>query len=280
MVSTARQLTRLAVLAVLGCALVYVVALGTHWGHAADARALPGGTSGLAWERAHAAASRAVHSIHVATIAVAMVAATLVALWRRRRDLVVVSVATLAGANLTTTILKPLLGHADPLGGEPARVLHSTFPSGHATAAMSLALVAVIVSPRRWRPWVALVAAGYAAAVGVALVLRFDHYPSDVVGGYLVAAAWAAAMAAVALRHRENVPAPALALPSRGTIALAVSLVTVAGMLALAPASHLGHGVFAVSAVAIAAIALLLPVGLTLVLARGDRRPRAQQPSG
>ena len=278
--STARQLTRIAVLAALACALVYVVALGTRWGLRVDAKALPGSTGGIAWERAHAAARRAVHTISVATILVGAVGAALVALRRQRRDLAVVAIATLAGANLTTFILKPLLGHADALGGEASRTINDSFPSGHATAAMSLALVAVVVSPRRWRPWVAVAAAAYAATVGVALVLRFDHYPSDVVGGYLVATAWATAMAAIALRHREHaVPAPApLPMPPRGTLLIALGLVIAAAGLLAAPARHLDHGVFAVSAVAIAGIALLLPVGLTFVLARGDRRPRAQRP--
>jgi uncharacterized protein (TIGR03382 family) len=269
-VSTARQLTRLTVLAVMACALVYVVALGTRWGLHADAKALPGGTSGITWERAHAAASRAVHTIHSATIAVGALAAALVALRRRRRDLAVVAVTTLAGANLTTFVLKPLLAHADPLGGEAARSLDASFPSGHATAAMSLALVAVIVAPRGWRPWVAIAAAGYAATVGVALVLRFDHYPSDVVGGYLVATAWATAMAAIALRHREEgaTAARPLPTPSFGNVLAGAGLVIAAGGLLLAPASRLGHGVFAVSAVVIAALALLLPLALTVMLSR------------
>jgi membrane-associated phospholipid phosphatase len=264
-VTTARQLTRLAVLAVLACALVYVVALGTRWGLNADARALPGGTSGVTWARAHAAASRAIHTIHVATIALAGVAAALVALRRGRRDLAAVALATLAGANLTTFVLKPLLAHADPLGGEALRRLDASFPSGHATAAMSLALVAVMVAPRRWRPWVAVAAAVYAGTVGVALVLRFDHFPSDVVGGYLVAGAWATAMAAIALRHRG---APPVRMPSPGIVLTGAGFVLAAGALLLAPASHLDHGVFAVSAVVIAGLALLLPVALTVMLSR------------
>jgi hypothetical protein len=123
------------------------------------------------------------------------------------------------------------------------------------------------------------VAAGYAAAVGLGLVIRFAHYPSDVVGGYLIAGAWATAMAAIALAHRDRgAPEPAPArMPAPGTILIGVGLALAAGGLLLAPASHLAHGVFAVSAVAIAGLALLLPVGLTLVLARGDRRPRAQR---
>jgi hypothetical protein len=44
--------------------------------------------------------------------------------------------------------------------------------------------------------------------------------------------------------------------------------VVAAGGLLLVPASHLGHGVFAVSAVVIAGFALLLPVALSVMLSR------------
>ena len=268
MTTTSRHLVRLSVLAILACALVYVVALGTRWGLHADERAFPSGIGGVTWEHAHAALRRAVDTIHVATVVLAAVAAVLAALVRRRFDLAAVAVATLAGANLTTHLLKPLLAHADPLGGEAARGLDASFPSGHATAAMSLALVAVIVAPRRWRGWVSVLAAGYAACVGVGLVALVAHYPSDVVGGYLVAGAWAAAMAAIALAWRERGgPAPArVPLPSAGTAIALLGLALVAAALLLVPASHLRHGVFAVSAVAISAIALMLPLGLTIVL--------------
>jgi membrane-associated phospholipid phosphatase len=270
--STARRLTILCVLAVLLCALVYVVALGTSWGLDADARGLPTGTTGQAWARAHAASRRAVDTIHVATVALAALAAAFVALRRRRPDLAVVALATMAGANVTTQVLKPLLAHANPLGGESARWLDDAFPSGHATAAMSIALVAVIVAPRRWRPWIALAASVYAASVGVGLVVRFAHYPSDVIGGYLVAGAWATAMSAIALARREHGrPARPVRLPSPGVLAVATLAAVVVGGLLLVPASHLGHGVFAVSAVAIAGMALAMPVALTLVLGRSRR---------
>lgn len=271
--SRARQLTQLSLLAVLACAAVYMVALGTRWGLDADDRALPNGVSGPAWENAHRALHRIVDTIHVASLALAGLLAVLVALRRKRRDLAAVAVATLVGANVTTAILKPLLGRTDPLGGEADRVLTNAFPSGHATAAMSLALIAVIVSPRRWRPAVAPAAAGYAAAVGVGLVVIFAHYPSDVVGGYMVATAWATAMAAIALVRRDRVaPVPPVRTPSLATVLVAGGLVLVVGGLLLAPASRLGHGVFAVSAVAIAGLALLLPVGLTFFLSRSPEK--------
>ena len=91
--------------------------------------------------------------------------------------------ALVAGANLTGPGLKvalahprfhPLLGR-DQLGAE-------AFPSGHATAAMSIALAAVLVAPARVRVVVASVAAAYVIAVATSLLVIGWHYPSDVAG--------------------------------------------------------------------------------------------------
>jgi membrane-associated phospholipid phosphatase len=272
--STARRLTILSVLAVLTCALIYVVAFGTARGLDIDSRALPRATSGEAWARAHVALRRAVDTVHVATLALAALTAAFVALRRRRGDLAFVALATMAGANATTHVLKPLLAHADPFGGEAARWLDATFPSGHATAAMSIALVGVIVAPRHWRPLIGLAASVYAAAVGVGLIVLLAHYPSDVVGGYLVAGVWATAMSAIALARREHgEPARPVRLPPRGVLGAAGLSAAVVGVLLLVPASRLAHGIFAVSAVLIAALALAMPAGLTLVLSRERRAP-------
>ena len=273
--STSRQLTRLSLLAVSLCAAVYVVAVGTSWGRSLDAGAIPRDTTGPNWERAHVALRHAIDTIHVATVALAVCAAVLVALRRRRPDLAAVALVTIAGANLTTHLLKPLLARVDLFGGEGARSITAAFPSGHATAAMSLALVAVIVAPRRWRGWVSLAAAGYAGTVGVGLIVRVFHFPSDVVGGFLIAAAWGTGAAAVALSRREGAAtAPAPRLPRRTVLvrsALILAAAVVVALLLREPAAHLHRGLFAVAALTIASLALLLPVGLTFVLARGHR---------
>jgi membrane-associated phospholipid phosphatase len=103
----------------------------------------------------------------------------------------------LGGAAMTTQLLKPALAHAhfesDVVGFDhlinPV-ITVPAFPSGHATAAMSLALAGVLVAPRAWRPLIAAGGALFALAVGFALVAAGWHFPSDVVGGYLVATAW------------------------------------------------------------------------------------------
>jgi membrane-associated phospholipid phosphatase len=129
-----------------------------------------------------------------ALLGAALVAAAL-ARGRPRAALAVPVV--LGGAALTSQVLKPLLADARVchcLADE--RVAAASWPSGHATAAMALALCAVIVVPARWRPTAAVLGAGLAVAVSYALLTLGWHYPSDVLGGFLVAALWAAAAVA------------------------------------------------------------------------------------
>jgi hypothetical protein len=55
---------------------------------------------------------------------------------------------------------------------------------------MAIALAAVIVAPRALRPLVAAGGALFALLIGFVIVALGWHFPSDIVGGYLVATAW------------------------------------------------------------------------------------------
>lgn len=117
---------------------------------------------------------------------------------RRTRE-TVAAVAIVAGANLTTQLLKLLLEHprfAAGLGfGQPWA---NSFPSGHTTAAASLAVALTLVVAPRLRPTVAAAGALVTVAVGIGLVVISAHYPSDVLGALLVVASWSfAALAAL-----------------------------------------------------------------------------------
>jgi membrane-associated phospholipid phosphatase len=197
-----RRFSALSALAIFGCSLVYVVALGTGIGRRADARALTIGPHHGFPPHPSATLFHAVEVGPVVLIVLVALLAGLVALYGKRLAAAAVATATLAGANLTTYLLKPVLAHADPLSGESARSLHASFPSGHATAAMSVALAVVILAPHNWRGWVAAIAAVYAACVGLVLVALVFHYPSDVAGGYLIAIAWAGALSAIVVVRR------------------------------------------------------------------------------
>jgi membrane-associated phospholipid phosphatase len=124
------------------------------------------------------------------------------ALARSRPRTAVAAVAVLALAPFTSETLKPLLAH-------PHVVLYhevigpASWPSGHSTAALALALSAVLVAPARLRPFVAVLGGLFALAAGSYLLILAWHMPSDVLGGFLVASLWMALAVAV-LRAAER----------------------------------------------------------------------------
>ena len=130
------------------------------------------------------------------------VALVAVALARERPRVALAVALVMALAPLTSELLKPLLAHPHVQIGR-TRVGSASWPSGHATAATTLALSAVLVAPRRLRPLVAWAGGAFALAVGCALLILAWHMPSDVLGGYLVASFWTA-LAVAALRAGER----------------------------------------------------------------------------
>jgi membrane-associated phospholipid phosphatase len=164
------------------------------------------------------------------------------ALGRRREALA--AVGLVAGANLVGLILKLVLSHprfypilgADQMGAD-------AFPSGHATSAMSIALAAVLVAPARVRIAVACGSAAYVIAVATSLLVLSWHFPSDVVGGLLLASgSFFLAVAAI----REGAGRRAGAAAQRARLALSpglggigVALLAGAGLIALSRAEEL-----------------------------------------
>ncbi|HWC26629.1 MAG TPA: phosphatase PAP2 family protein, partial [Solirubrobacteraceae bacterium] len=183
-------LLALALASVCGAFAVWLVALHVPAGRALDARAMQAFTGVVRPPLAP--------SIHgVALLAgptpflLGCAGLTALALVRRRWLMAVVVPGVLRAANATTQLLKPALAvpRIVELQGL-AQVYPGSWPSGHSTAAMSLALCLVLVVGPRLRASAAVLGAGYAIAVGYALVALGDHLPSDVLGGYLVAGAF------------------------------------------------------------------------------------------
>ena len=118
----------------------------------------------------------------------ALIASVGIVLGRRRQALA--AVALVAMANVLTQLIKVAAAHPryQPILA-PNQVGAEAFPSGHATAAMSLALAAVLVAPSRWRPLSAALGGGAAVAVSIALMVQGWHLPSDVLGAFLVVGA-------------------------------------------------------------------------------------------
>ena len=116
----------------------------------------------------------------------------IIALLRRRWALAVGLLVMIPGAVVTSELLKPLLSAPRPAGVMTHTPLSAqgSWPSGHATAAMILAMACLLASPARWRPYVAVAGTGFSLAVIYSVLSLGWHYPSDVLGGILVASIW------------------------------------------------------------------------------------------
>ena len=208
----------------------------------------------------------------------------IVALVRGRPRVAAMLAIVLLCANETTQLLKPLLsGPRDAVPGVP--IDFASWPSGHATAAMSLALCAVIAAPARRRPAVAAGMAAFAIAVSYSFLELGWHYPSDVLGGFLIAGTWTLlGVAGLSIVEERAAGSPAESGPTRRpslsvgeALAPVAVLVALAGVLAgliLVARPHevltyvRGHEAFVIGAGTIGALGTLLASGLTLMLRR------------
>ena len=134
--------------------------------------------------------------------------------WQRLPRLAAFVVVTMAGSALLNSLVKLAVDRARPVLDDPvAHAAGMSFPSGHAQSAMVAASVLLLVFlpllHGAWR-WVAVCAAvAYVLAIGFARVTLGVHYVSDVLAGYVLGAAWVAAMIAAfnAWRRERGRPA-------------------------------------------------------------------------
>lgn len=207
-----------------------------------------------------------------------------VALVRRRARALMAIGAILLGANVTTQLLKPLLAQprADQLIHGLVYINPASWPSGHATAAMSLALCCVLAAPPRLRPAVACLGAAFAVAVSYSFLTLAWHYPSDVFGGFLVAGTWTMLAIGVVFRTdvrraRQGDGAESSRVSVSDALApqavLVLGIAVLAGLVALIrPHAVFGfaraHEVFVVGAGAIGLLALAVASAITLAMRR------------
>ena len=259
-------------------AVLYLLAVRTEWGQRVDNAAIRGRTIDSAVQ--HAVRS-ALDTVSVGSAALATGALMVGALLRRRLRLAIGIAILVLGANVTTQLLKDTLTRPDLLGSDALRPSVATFPSGHSTVAMSLALALVLVVPARWRVPVGVAGIAYAVVVGAATLTGAWHRPSDVLGAYLVTLAWAAAVSAWLVAPRagaadavatDRTP-PALdwivfaltALVIVAAIAMGIDVIRDAELDKIAVGRAYVFSVFVIAAGAVAALAALV---LTL-----DRAP-------
>jgi membrane-associated phospholipid phosphatase len=217
------------VAAVQLCALtaVWWMFVRTAHGQTLDAISLAGTVIGRS--RVDGAVQRGLDTISALSVVLATCAVGFVALARRRVALAVAATLVVAGANLTTQVLKYDVLDRPDLGVDDAGNGLNSLPSGHTTVAASVALAAVLVLPPRLRGVAALVGAGYAAFLGVATLSAGWHRPSDAVAAVLVVGVWAA-VAGVLLVVIQPPGTPATPGDARPVV---VAVLAVAGVLLL-----------------------------------------------
>ena len=215
--------------------LLLALAYGSSGARSADASALQG-FLGLQRPRV-TPITEAIGSIGNA-FPVAVLAAILAAVaFARGRPRVSLLVLLFVGlTSVSSQVLKALLAYPrDPVSGF-GHIDPAAFPSGHATASMTIAIALVIVMPGRLRPLAAVVGVALALGVSFSVVSMGWHFPSDVIGGYLLAAGWAlvllAAVRATDLRFPERAGRSALAQHSRATVDAVVGVGLVATLMA------------------------------------------------
>lgn len=184
-------------LCLLALGLIWVVAELVPAAQLRDALALHDFTR-LARPQVDAVGEFLLHLLDPALFVLWGAALVAIALARERPRVALAVAAVMGMAPLTSETLKPLLAHPHVQVGT-VHIGAASWPSGHSTAALALVLSALLVAPARLRPLLAIVGGLFAVAVGGSLLILAWHMPSDVLGGYLVAALWTAL--AVAALH-------------------------------------------------------------------------------
>lgn len=210
--------------------------LGTAAGQRFDELALAGSEHGSStlWR----VAGPVLDVVSVAFIAVAVVVVLVIAALRRAWGLGLQVAVLVAGANLTTQVLKhDVLERAD-LGVLTQRPGNS-LPSGHTTVAASVAIALLLVVPRRTRPYVALLGAAWTAATGVSTLVGQWHRPSDVLAALLVVGAWTGLVVAFTPRSAVDRTSGGAISTTAGVVILGLGALAGAGFAVLT----LGAGV-------------------------------------
>lgn len=110
-------------------------------------------------------------------------------------------VVSIGGAALLGTMFKAVFERSRPDLWE--WIIHETsfsFPSGHATASMAIALiVAALLWHTKWRLTVCIGGVIYVLLVGLSRLYLGVHYPTDILGGWLLSLGWVSLIAAACL---------------------------------------------------------------------------------
>lgn len=179
---------------------VVEVALGTvsgqRWDHAALDTVYAGADTRLAL-------LSVLGRVSIGLILAVMIGCMATALMRGRGQWAVAAVVVIAGANVTTQLLKHVLLERPDLGLGLGTL--NSLPSGHTTVVASATAAALMVVPAALRAPLALLGAAATTMTGASTIVAGWHRPSDIVAALAVSLLWAAGVSAVVSRRRVRV---------------------------------------------------------------------------
>lgn len=251
----ARRLLALCIVGVAVTAVAYILTVGTALGQLMSELMLGGGIGAPGAVRA---AEDVLGTTSRAALAAGGVTVVAVALLQRREALALVAGATLIMANITTQVMKgAVLDRADLLDNL-FYVLPNSFPSGHVTAAASVAVALLLVLPPMLRSPTVILASIGVALVGASTLIAGWHRMADAIGGVFVATAWGAGLTAL-LVWRRGVDPVGPRTAALGRTAAQVPVIVGVVVLLLGSAAYL--------------LALVDPLGVLLTLAERGGSP-------
>ncbi len=260
--------------------MVYFLVVRTHWGQRLDEYAFVG-RDVISTVRS-LQADEFLRVVSVGSLALATIFIAGVGIIRRRPRLALTAAGTVLVAALTTEVLKILILERPDLVA--TRIGDNSYPSGHTTVGMSIAMATLLVVPARLRLLTAFGAGCVGAAFGVAVVAAGWHRPSDAVGAYLVCLAAAAGAAALIRAYPDHVSlvdgdggrperAPRIGTAELGLLILGLALAAMFGLAALTvrgiPWTSAGAG-FLISSAALVTLAFAATFALALTMNAAD----------
>lgn len=182
----------LVVAGVLGVAVLYLVAVRTGIGQRLDDAVVSGRAEQRSWFRWSVVARLTRRSGLVLLAGAALAFGW--ALSRRRFAQAAAAAMVIGGSFATSEMLKKAVLDRPSLD---TTYPFNSYPSGHATVAVAVAVGLILVAPQLWRGTVALVVGAPATMVANGTLAIGWHRPSDAIGASLVVLAWSAATFAV-----------------------------------------------------------------------------------
>lgn len=174
---------------VVVAAAAYLLAVRTGTGQAIENAALRGADQ--ASERDANRASSSLHQITMYSLGLAVLVVAVIAVVRRRFDLLIAAVGVIVAGQVVVQTLKRYVLPRPELVELTGHFAQNSLPSGHTTIAMTVLFATVIVVPYRWRGLAMIVVLTWAVGIGQYTLTAKWHRLSDTIAADAISLALA-----------------------------------------------------------------------------------------